>query len=800
MGPDSVDSYLASLGTAKCDRLNSLEQAAGELIESAFLGEIPSDQIFDGKYRILQPLDHGGQGDIYLAERADGVYQQKLAIKFIAQNLDQPSMAKHFQHEMQVLADLNHPGVVPLIDGNITENGKPWLALEYIDGQHIDDYCNDQQLDQRTIVELLIKLSDTLAFVHSQGVSHKDLKPSNILVKSIGPSAHPMLIDFGIAASASSESHDSAYGTVNYCAPEQMAGGVADLRSDLYSLGIVAMELFRGRPFAESNDHHHWLKTAKLDSDLRHILKRCTASAADNRYQDASSLRADLDNWLRGMPIASRAQQPFYLLRKLVARNALATLCTLLVIASAILFGAKYTQDIRAQQQATLFQKNASDSLMNFMLEDLYENLARIGRVDVLASVADKGIEHLMQQSLGNDDFSGHLQAAKAFMNAGRVLDQLEQSSRAANLYQKAEQHLERLKVQPQQLASYRAQLGSLRVLQSQVLTLDGQQSQRETMLLEGVQAMRQLASDQPTTDLQALWEGQLELAYHYLEYDQPEQALPYIDETVALSRAQLAMGKDDPKWAFNLAQSEQLNSWYALDYAGLALSLAAARRALESATQAIALDAEDLKKQHNLRILYGQLAYLELEDADLESAAESIHAAIQLGEELSIKAPFNQEYRREHAVSFTTAGSIQQSLKREDAALSYFERGLEVSETLYRQDTGNLSAANDLAIDLLQVASIYRQREDGAKTERFAEHARELMRVVFKAEPGNKYYAKSLLVAHLYLGESEQTPELFEIVKNGNMIDEMVRGLLQEQGLASWLQESEGPDLLTDG
>lgn len=784
------DSYLKQKGIENSD-LNSLSHQAQNLINSTFVDNELTDEQLHSKYKIIEQIDSGGQSDIYLAERSDGVYQQTVVIKVISGQFEHSALKQQFLQEMQLLADLRHPGVVTIIDGNITEKGQPWLVLDYIDGPHIDTYCIQNQLNTANVVNLMLSLCDTLHFIHQQGVLHKDLKPSNVLVKQMNGVPYPVLIDFGIAMAAGDEI-ELNFGTRGFSAPEQIAGEKIDQRSDLYSLGVLFGRLLlkndaQGLGANDELDLHHALRRSQIPKDLQKVVFKLTAPEKSKRYQSANALRSDLNQWQMGFPLSFDNHKLSKATAKAVKRHPWVTLGLLLALASAVFFTIKYTRDIQHLQELTIAEKNDTDELMNFMLDDLYENLERIGRIDVLQSVAEKSVDHLGKQDPLTLDEAGHRQAAKAYINTGRVFDYLEQSDRAQEMFVAADRHLKQAKQAGADPLDYYPLLANLKVFQSQVLSSEGQEQITEQVLTEAIDAMTQLLVLAPESSQTALWEANLELGYHLMEYAKAEQAQKQTNTTIAIAADQLNKHPEDAGWLYANSHSYQMKAWYEFDFGELEQGTTDTIKAIEYAQASIAQDPEDLKKLNNERILHNQLAFFYLENQQVEQAKTAILTAIELGDALKLKAPFNQEFEREQAYSFSTAGEIYQTQDNLDNALNYYLQGLAISKRNYDKDPDNYSAANDLAVDSLLVAGLQRQLGQQQSADELFAQVEAMMDGVHQAEPNNKYYAHTLLVAKLHLKKFDEAKPLFELAKNNDMVDGVIEALLEKHGLTDW-------------
>jgi len=787
-----LNQYLASLGLLKESTPESINTTMPHLVDHAFIPEQELDVSIHSKYKVIKQLDSGGQSDIYLAERSDGVYQQTVVIKFISGHYDPETLKQQFMQEMQLLADLKHPGVVGIIDGNVSADGKPWLVLDYIDGVHIDDFVVANELTSTDVVNLIMNVCEILEFIHKRGVLHKDLKPNNILIQQVNKVPYPVLIDFGIA-SLDGEESELIFGTPAYSSPEQIKGSPVDQRSDIYALGMLLGCLLL--KIQQSTDYHHShnksrqnmlnaLKQAGINADLQQVIGKMVAKMPENRYQTAETVRSDLNLWQSGYPLSFNSHQLHRVLFKSIKRQPMTAMAVLLAIFMALFFTFKYTQDTHHLQQLTIAEKNATDELMNFMLDDMYENLERIGRIDVLQKVAEKSVAHLGQQDPLTLDESGHQQATKAYMNAGRVFDQLEQSEQAENLYQSAEKHLNAMQQDP---LIYHQLLAELKVHQAQVFISAGQQQKTLKALQQAIDAMHVVMTMEPDSDATHLWEAHLEMAYHLMEYAESDQALEHINQSIQLATDVNRQQNKPAHWLYSESHSYQAKAWYELDFGSLTVGVADAEKAIIAAEKSVELDPEDIKKQNNVRILYNQLSYFYLENEQSNDAHKAALTAIEQGRALKLKAPFNQEFERELAYSYTTAGEIYQLLGDLQMALKYYQLSREISVRNYATDRNNFSNANDLAVDSLLIGSILQQSGQTEDALKMFTETEQMMESIHQAEPNNKYYAHSLLVAKLQLKKFNEAKVLFELTQSNDMVDSSIENLLMKNNLKDW-------------
>jgi serine/threonine protein kinase/tetratricopeptide (TPR) repeat protein len=376
-----------------------------------------------GAYRVIGELGRGGMGTVYLAERADGHFEHRVAIKLIEESRSDDPQHRRFLAERQILADLVHPNIARLLDGGIIDDGRPYLVMEYVDGQPITDWCDQRGLSLRARLTLFCDVCAAVQHAHQNLVIHRDIKPSNILVASDG---RVRLLDFGIAElvdPAATSPHDALHElramTPEYASPEQVSGDPLTTSTDIYSLGVLLYVLITGRhPYAlargslaEMADvicHREpdapSVRAARGDVDaasratspeqlarsLRGDLDGITTMALRkqpaDRYASADMLRQDIERHLAGHPVDAHRGGIRYRAGKFVRRHRIAVTATGLMfggllfgLTAAVVQGRRATRErIRAEQALA-----QSEGIAGFMLE-----LFRSGGADDTASAA----------------------------------------------------------------------------------------------------------------------------------------------------------------------------------------------------------------------------------------------------------------------------------------------------------------------------------------------------------------------------------------------------------------------------
>lgn len=285
-----------------------------------------------GPWRLTERIAHGGMGTVFKAERADGLYQRTVAIKLL-HGMPGATEVELLGAERQVLAGLQLSNVARLYDGGTTPDGHPYLVMEYVDGVPLDVWCAEQALGLQQRLALFLEICSIVQSAHEQLVLHCDLKPPNVLVQANG---QPVLLDFGLARllNEARDKRDSGYCTPGYASPELIAGHSVGAASDVYSLGVMLLELLSTQPSmreaqntgealiapsANTPADLPWRR--RLRGDLDAIVARACASDISLRYRSVEALMADLRRYLEMQPVLARNGGRLYHLGKALRRN-----------------------------------------------------------------------------------------------------------------------------------------------------------------------------------------------------------------------------------------------------------------------------------------------------------------------------------------------------------------------------------------------------------------------------------------------------------------------------------------------
>jgi serine/threonine-protein kinase len=277
--------------------------------------EIAGERI--GPYPILKLIGSGGVGTVYLAERVFTGTRQLVALKVLAPHAAGRGFAERFEREQQILAGLDHPNITRLIDAGFSDAGQAYLVTEYVEGRHLDVYCQENGLGEDDRLELFEQVCAAVDHAHRNLIIHLDLKPSNILVTESGK---VKLLDFGTAKLVKPDGSFTAtiMATPAYASPEQMRQEALTTASDVYSLGVILYELVTGeRPSRERP-----LSMPKTQpDDLSTMIRKCMAEVPGERYASVNALAADVARYREGRPILAHPQTTLYQVTKFLKRN-----------------------------------------------------------------------------------------------------------------------------------------------------------------------------------------------------------------------------------------------------------------------------------------------------------------------------------------------------------------------------------------------------------------------------------------------------------------------------------------------
>jgi eukaryotic-like serine/threonine-protein kinase len=654
-----------------------------------------------GPYQVDSLLGRGGMGAVYLAHRADGHFEQKVAIKLIDLPLATDVFRERFRQERQILAGLQHPYIARLLDGGVTENGDLYLAMEYVDGVTIHTFCYQKQLSVPDRLELFIRVCEAVQFAHQNLVVHRDLKPDNIFVAEDGT---PRLLDFGtaklLAQSPANSGRDLTREgfqsfTPQYASPEQVLGNPITTASDTYSLGVLLYLLLTGRLPYELKE----LTTAEMlrviceqpprkpdqladsaghiDSDLEAILLKALRKEPSERYRTAEQLAGDLRAYLDGRPVAARRGTIRYRAAKFLRRNRIAMAAAFLVavILAAGIVGVLWQAKV-ANEERRRAEARSSDlrQLSSSLLSELDEAIKQLpGSTPVQKLLVTRVLEHLDRM------------ASDAQGDRLTQLDLIDAYTRLGNI----------------QGNGYDQNLGD--------------PSGALVSLGKALAIAEPLAATDPNDldALRALALAQQSRSEVLFTTARTQEAIPSMRAAVATYDRLIAAPKTSPALiceaaAANGTLGDELGQSGTASFADSTAALDAFRKTIVLDNRALSIDPNFLRARRGLAIMLVKVGSIEL-DTDPAQALKDFQIALQRLDALPAA---------EQTTVFTTRIRSQILRKQADAleqlgeyanAVSLFTQSIQIQSKLAAADPQDLRAQADLGIVLDDEAMAYK-------------------------------------------------------------------------------------------
>jgi eukaryotic-like serine/threonine-protein kinase len=732
-----------------------LAKIRGELDPERLIGERLGD------YRIERLLGRGGMGSVFLARRADGAYDQTVAIKLLDHLEQEAGAIRRFERERQTLAKLTHPNIARLLDGGTTGDGTPFLVMEYVDGEHVDRFCDRRRLGVPARLRLFLQVCAGVQHAHRHLVVHRDLKPGNILVTAEG---EVKLLDFGIAKllgelEREAEPEVGAF-TPGYASPEQLRGDQVSAASDVFALGLILHELLCGaHPYAPHHEDVGAISAAileeeaptpslalrtsgaaedgsaeasaarrgvdpprlrrQIEGDLDAILLKALAKEEARRYASAGELAGDLERHLGHRPVTARAGERGYVARRFVRRHRLAvTAASLLAVSLLAGLGATLWQARIAERHAA--DVRALAGTLIFEVDDLIRDLpgSTPARQQIVAR-AFEYLDRLEADAAGDPGLRREL--AVAYQRVGNIqgnpnVSNLGDTRGALTSYQKA-------------------------------LTLAQDVVRRDPRDLE---ARRSLAViHEKLADIQA-WMGDLAAAEA-----SAATALGLFEE---LAREQ----HDELRYRFSFAISlvkmgdlEGNPSFPNLGRPDEALGLY--RRAGALLDELAVAHPQDLGVRRYRGIARERIGTVLLSTGDLEGATAAFRQSFEVRRAIAAEHAGNTEIERDVGVALEKLGEVLLADGRPDEAFDELSLSFAIFRDLAADDPRNASARRSLAISHQKMASALERTGRPADARAELRASREILAELVAADPANAQLGAELAELDDRLGATRE-------------------------------------------
>jgi serine/threonine protein kinase/Tfp pilus assembly protein PilF len=731
------------------------------LAEAADHGEI-GERV--GPYRLVRELDAGGMGIVYLAVRSDDHYFQIVALKMVRKGMESLALLQRFRAERQILATLTHPNIGAILDGGNTEDGRPYLVMEYVEGQPITAASETRGLSIRERIELFRSLCSAVHYAHQKLVIHRDIKPNNVMVT---PEGTVKLIDFGISKSLAPElipgelartEDGQRLMTPDYASPEQMLGQAVGRASDIYSLGVLLFELLTGsRPYTLANlapaaaarvvceqenrkpsSVRELSKQTKreLAGDLDTVVLKAMEKDPSRRYPTAGDLDEDLHRVLQGKPILAKPAKPIYRLTKFLKRHMTASLIA--AAASAVVVGSLVI--VSAQRHASDARVKQVQALADSAVSDMTEKLQRSSAsVELQAAVFHSTLDYLnrLRQASG-DDPRLLLRLSKAYGRVGDIegspfMASLGNSDNAIASYREALRTALTARARMPGEESTRTVIGAYQQL-GQLETFSGDLEDARDLYQRCLLVAREFVQQKPDDPVRNQLLAATYVGLGYVQLNNLE-----MDKDVQSLRAALQVFGTEPNG--NEDHDQMLMLIYSRTGFGLN-ELGSNPQAIRSFEKAIAI-AEDLARKfpsvrtkRAVETLYMDivvpLAGKETLNAGLAPQAE-IYArkALAMAEEAIRSDPTNKRARYDLGFGYTKMGDAV-SATHPDEAAAWYRKSIELTKQL----GARTDARSELAFRNETLASVLISGKHAAERLRLLREANLIRQEIAKTGP----------------------------------------------------------------
>jgi non-specific serine/threonine protein kinase/serine/threonine-protein kinase len=669
-----------------------------------------------GPYRTVRLIGEGGMGAVYMAVRADDVFQKRVAIKRLRRGTESADLLRRFRQERQILASLDHEHIAKLLDGGTSTDGSPYLVMEYVEGRPIDAYCDENRLNVRQRVQLFHTVCLAVHFAHQNLIVHRDLKPGNILVSASGV---PKLLDFGIAKLLNPELSSPTLDptrvefrmmTPDYASPEQARGEPITTASDVYSLGVVLYELLTGRrPYRITGRALHEITRViceeeparpsaavesaadraarsgegrldklrrRLAGDLDTIVLKALQKEPSRRYRSVEQLAEDLRRHLDGLPVIARPDTVRYRSAKFVRRHRVevgaAGLLALSLVGglAATAWQARVANRERARAERRFQDVRTLAHSVVFEMHDAIQRLP--GSTPVRQLLVRRALEYLsgLAQEAGGDPALLR-ELAAAYRKVGDV-----------------------------QGNPYQANLGDLA--------------------------------------------GALESYRHSL---------------AALEAAQRS-GGDDRDGRRGLAATHEAIGDIQAVTGEVAASLQSHRRALELRLGLVDAGFSPLQDRRDLAASHRKVAESLAWTGDVPGGLRHHREALRLRQELATAEPASAEAQAALALAFTSVGEMQAASGENPAALESFRTALRIGEEGAARDASDAGMRRQVAIAWGKIGETLSAMGDRAGAEASHRRALALRQSLADADLSNAQARRDLAISHILLAGALPAPQ----------------------------------------
>ncbi len=661
-----------------------------------------------GAFELVGLIDEGGMSSVYRGRRIDQ-FEQQVAVKVMGAALQGKTHLQRFLRERQILANLDHPGIARIIDGGVVGE-RPYLVMEFVSGQAIDEYCDLHQPDFTAKLRLLSKVAAAVEHAHDQGVIHQDLKPANVLVNEL---AEPKLLDFGISGMAGTEPATEHLMTPLYAAPEQFSGGDINTATDVFQMGLLVGRIVTGQhPLVHGSktrldEVREQIVYPKLLSDLAatlpgpqkadflYLLQRCLQAAPNQRYASMAELGQDLDALSVAKPLPSRSADTGYRLKTAARRRRTELTVAVAIVMAAVLIGTAVWRQIE-HQQAQVVASGENAAALGEVVTDILESM------DPLENGSNAPLNDVIStanfEKLATATRNSPQVQREMVMESGRALVDGGRFAEVITLVEPLLAELDQVEPKPPRFAEYQSLLGYARYRNGDLLTGLAE--------LRGALALQNSAAEV----------SPLSLAQTLQRLAMAERRAANIKTADQHITRALQTLPDGPSYARQRAQAQSQQGLILTDLGDLDGALAAFRKSLQSLEQlpgettirramtlsnmadTLRLKGELTKAQENARSSVGLLSEAS-ENQQLLATASTTLGNVYMAQENYLEASRHygvalEAYRSElgdsHPRVALVAHNLGTALRLQgdcQAALVYYEMAVSIAASHYPPD-----------------------------------------------------------------------------------------------------------------
>ena len=691
-----------------------------------------------GNYRIIDIIAAGGMGTVFSAERSDGTFEQKVALKVIKRGMDSDAVLQRFFNERRILASLDHPYIARLLDGGTTNDGVPYFVMELVDGIPLIEFVKQNKLsiDERLI--LFTKIAAAVTYAHQNLVIHRDLKPSNILVT---PSGEPKLLDFGIAKLLMSGNGGLITATQqfiltpDYASPEQIRGEHLSTATDIYSLGVILYELVTKRqPYVAGNGNFAEMMrvicetiptlpsrscpadSSSLKGDLDNIVLKALRKEPERRYTTIEQFRIDIQRHLDKLPIFAGGDSWRYRTAKFISRHRYGASMALLVLVTVLagLGATIYQMNIARNQRANAENRfNDVRQLANSFLFEINDKI-RESPIKARELVVIRCVEYLdklVRESDGDVELQTEL--ATAYEKIGMV---------QAELFKPGLGKTSDALVSHQKALQIRAKIFSL----------------NENDVTRGTELM---SSYMMVGDIHSMT-GKIEEARDTYERSATlgEKLLSIEPKNADLKKV---LASDYARLGQNVLRSGSLGK-----------ALGHYERSLSINREILADFPNNAARQHSMSVIYNYIGYVKLEMLQFDEALFYFGSALEIDEKIAAEDPNNAIYSGYISDGHFWLGVSKTENGDSKGGHEHLQKALEIQTTLTETDPANNGNRNGLADCQMELGKAFTKIGNMPEAQRMFDAALTNYRAVWQADTQNLNAFAQIQITQRYAAE----------------------------------------------